>query len=81
VDGIDPNFVHRCVGVFDTVGSLGMPVEMSLHWKATTTIFGFPDKKLSPDIANAFQALAINENRVDFVSRVFSEFCGLPMNW
>jgi hypothetical protein len=62
------NASARCVGVFDTVGSLGLPEEISLHWKDITSIFGFSDSALSPDIAYALQALAINETRADFVS-------------
>lgn len=57
----------RCVGVFDTVGSLGLPEELTLHSKKMTTIFGFSDKKLGEHIENAFHALALNETRADFV--------------
>lgn len=61
--------IFRCVGVFDTVGSLGLPEELTLHSNKITTIFGFPDKKLGEHIENAFHALALNETRADFVNR------------
>lgn len=64
----------RCVGVFDTVGSLGLPEELTLS-KKMTTIFGFPDKKLGEHIENAFQALALNETRADFVGIRSFTFC------
>lgn len=60
--------LSRCVGVFDTVGSLGLPEELTLHSQKMTTIFGFPDKKLGEHIQYAFHALALNETRADFVS-------------
>jgi hypothetical protein len=47
---------------------LGLPEEISLQHKDITTIFGFSDTSLSAEIENAFQALAINETRADFVS-------------
>ena len=59
--------LHRCVGVFDTVGSLGLPGELNLSNKVKT-LFGFPDRLLGEHIERAFQALAIDEHRKDFVS-------------
>jgi hypothetical protein len=58
----------RCVGVFDTVGSLGLPEELTFGSKKLNTIFGFPDKLLGEHIQHAFHALALNETRADFVS-------------
>jgi hypothetical protein len=57
----------RCVGVFDTVGSLGLPGELRLSPKMKT-LFGFPDRLLGQHIERAYQALAIDEHRKDFVS-------------
>jgi hypothetical protein len=64
----------RCIGVFDTVGSLGLPEELNvfLHPEPKKVIFGFPDRLLSPDVAHAYQALAMNETRADFVSMSIS---------
>jgi hypothetical protein len=58
----------RCVGVFDTVGSLGLPEELTIGSQKMTTIFGFPDRLLGEHIEYAFHALAMNETRADFVS-------------
>lgn len=61
-----PSF--RCVGVFDTVGSLGLPEELTLSSPKMKTLFGFPDRHLGEHIQFAFQALALDEHRKDFVS-------------
>jgi hypothetical protein len=50
------------------VGSLGLPDELTLFSKKIKTIFGFPDKLLGAHIERAYQALALNETRRDFVS-------------
>ena len=60
----------RVVGVFDTVGSVGMPEELSLSNEKLKNIFGFPDKRLGHHIERAYQALAVNETRADFVSEL-----------
>lgn len=57
----------RCVGVFDTVGAIGLPQELTRHSDKINTLFGFPDKLLGEHIARAYQALALNECRKDFV--------------
>ncbi len=58
----------RCVGVFDTVGSLGLPEELAFGSKRIKTLFGFPDSVLGDHVERAYQALALNETRADFVS-------------
>ena len=65
--------LRRIVGVFDTVGSVGLPEEISFHSDKLKSIFGFPDKLLGEHVARAYQALAINETRADFVSRI--DYC------
>lgn len=59
--------MHRCVGVFDTVGALGLPEEVTRSTKMKT-LFGFPDKLLGEHVERAYQALALDEHREDFVS-------------
>jgi uncharacterized protein (DUF2235 family) len=55
----------RCVGVWDTVGSLGVPVRGPLgRW--TRTQYGFHSVGLSGRVENAFHALAIDERRRPF---------------
>lgn len=67
----------RCVGVFDTVGSIGLPDELSFGPKSEQirTIFGFSDTMLGEHIARAYQALALDEHRKDFVSTVVPDDC------
>jgi uncharacterized protein (DUF2235 family) len=66
VDSDADSFSVKCVGVFDTVGSLGLPDEVKFFSPKVATIFGFPDHLLGEHIENAFQALALNETRKDF---------------
>ena len=61
------SFSIRCVGVFDTVGALGLPEELT-HSEKMKTLFGFPDRYLGEHIERGYQALALDEHRKDFVS-------------
>ncbi len=51
------------VGVWDTVGSLGIPSAIGL---SDPIAYGFLDTSLSPHILNAYHALAIDEKRAQF---------------
>ncbi len=51
------------VGVWDTVGSLGIP---SLIGGIDPIAYGFLDTSLNPKIKNAYHALAIDERRAQF---------------
>jgi uncharacterized protein (DUF2235 family) len=53
----------KMVGVWDTVGSLGVP---ALAGQVDPLIDGFLDTNLHPDVLNAYQALAIDERRREF---------------
>ena len=62
---------HNCrkvrikfIGVFDTVGALGIPIKWinNLLFKK----YGFHDVELEENVENAFQALAIDERRKPF---------------
>ena len=60
---VDAKIDMRFLGVWDTVGALGIP------WRPlafTRKKHEFHDLKLSTYVANAFQALAIDEQRVHF---------------
>jgi uncharacterized protein (DUF2235 family) len=57
------------VGVWDTVGSLGIP---SLLGLVDPVLYGFLDTSLHPDIQNAYQALAIDERRVEFPATLWT---------
>ncbi|KAI0304693.1 hypothetical protein BC826DRAFT_977756 [Russula brevipes] len=60
------SFVIKCIGVFDTVGSLGLPEELAFGSKKIKSLFGFPDSVLGDHVERAYQALALNETRADF---------------
>jgi uncharacterized protein (DUF2235 family) len=53
----------KMVGVWDTVGSLGIP---AIVGGVDPVLYGFLDTNLHPDVLNAFQALAIDERRMEF---------------
>lgn len=60
--------ICRCLGVWDTVGALGLPKELMPITKKKARLFGFPDQILGEHIENAFQAMALHEMRSSFVS-------------
>jgi uncharacterized protein (DUF2235 family) len=51
------------VGVWDTVGSLGIP---ALWGGISDLVYGFLSPQLHPDVKNAYHAMAIDEQRVQF---------------
>jgi uncharacterized protein (DUF2235 family) len=57
------NATIRMVGVWDTVGSLGIP---AIFGGVDTLRYSFLDTSLHPDVINAYQALAIDERRSEF---------------
>ena len=63
----------KVVGVFDTVGSLGIPripwLERLHLQTRSTKEFLFYDTNLNNNIQNAFQALALDEHRASFSVR------------
>lgn len=60
-----PDFRITCIGVWDTVGSLGIPVGFLGH--LTSHLVGFHDVTLSSWVDRAFHAVAIDELRRPFV--------------
>jgi uncharacterized protein (DUF2235 family) len=52
-----------CLGVWDTVGSLGIPVD---PLGIDNSVYGFLDTNLHPDVHNAFHAVSIDERRREF---------------
>lgn len=53
----------KMIGVWDTVGSLGIP---AIFGGVSPLLYGFLDTGLHPNVANAYQALAIDERRAEF---------------
>lgn len=58
------------VGVWDTVGALGIPG--NLFADLDTRFFGFLDTGLHPDVQSACQALSIDERRNEFVPTLWT---------
>lgn len=57
------------VGVWDTVGSLGIP---SVFGGVSPILYGFLDTGLHPDVLNACHALAIDERRAEFPATLWN---------
>lgn len=60
----------KMVGVWDTVGSLGIP---ALFGKVGPLIYGFLDTNLHPNVLNAYHALAIDERRGEFPPTLWTQ--------
>jgi uncharacterized protein (DUF2235 family) len=58
----------RMVGVWDTVGSLGIPAIFGGVEKA----YSFLDTGLHPDVKNAYQCLAVDEHRAQFPATLWT---------
>jgi uncharacterized protein (DUF2235 family) len=66
------NVPIRCIGVWDTVGSLGIPANRLLgRLKFCRANYRFLSVKLCPAVEHAFQALAIDEQRQAFAPAVW----------
>jgi uncharacterized protein (DUF2235 family) len=59
----------KMVGVWDTVGSLGIPAAVGLN---DPILYGFLDTNLTPKIKNAFHAMAIDERREQFMPTLWT---------
>jgi uncharacterized protein (DUF2235 family) len=57
------------VGVWDTVGSLGIP---SLFGGVSPLLYGFLDTSLHPDVLHAYHAVAIDERRCEFPATLWT---------
>lgn len=59
----------KMVGVWDTVGALGIP---AIVGGVDPVEYGFLDTNLHPDVLNAYQALAIDERRREFPATLWT---------
>ena len=57
------------VGVWDTVGSLGIP---AMFGAVDPLLYGFLDTSLNPQILNAYHAVATDERRVEFPATLWT---------
>jgi uncharacterized protein (DUF2235 family) len=67
----------RCLGVWDTVGALGVPTRGPVGWLSRRR-HGFHDVTLSSRVENAFHALAIDERRGPFAPTLWEVRDGDP---
>jgi uncharacterized protein (DUF2235 family) len=77
-DGLITNVPVKCIGVWDTVGSLGIPVYAA---DGRYDIFRFSDTALSPKVERGFHAMAIDELRADFPATRWDERTGVRQVW
>jgi hypothetical protein len=73
--------ISRCIGVWDTVGAYGLPEELVIK-DPKIKLFGFNDPGLlGAHVQYAFQALALDERRKDFVSATDVCYVARLMRW
>lgn len=61
-----PNVDIHAIGVWDTVGALGIPM-FDRDTQGRVDVFQFADTALSPRVRRGFHAVAIDEQRKDFI--------------
>jgi uncharacterized protein (DUF2235 family) len=68
----------KSVGVWDTVGSMGMP--LYIH-DSRCDVFRFVDTALNPRVEFGFHAMAIDEQRADFPVTPWNRRTGVEQVW
>jgi|HubBroStandDraft_1064217.scaffolds.fasta_scaffold16490_2 uncharacterized protein (DUF2235 family) len=63
------NATLTMVGVWDTVGSLGIP---ALFGGVDPAFYGFLDTNLHPDVKNAYHGVAVDEKRAEFPATLWT---------
>lgn len=66
--------VVKAIAVFDTVGSLGVPDIKPFGWKihhSSKAEYSFVNTQVAPNVENAYQALALDEQRDAFVPTIW----------
>ena len=67
-----PGLEFEFVGVWDTVGALGIPID-GVRLPLITKLWSFHDTNLSSTVKHAYQALAIDEHRRPFRPTVWKQ--------
>lgn len=70
----------EAIGVWDTVGSLGVPVYNPADAKKVD-VFEFADLALSPKVRSGFHAIAIDEQRGDFEPTLWNARDDIHQRW
>jgi len=68
--GAATNVTVKCLGVWDTVGALGIPIEAAADFNKQA--FAFHDTELSGIVEHAFHALAVDEHRAPYDATLWS---------
>ncbi|EPE06716.1 peptidoglycan binding domain-containing protein [Ophiostoma piceae UAMH 11346] len=76
-DGRETEITIKAVAVWDTVGSLGIPAAPVIGLKGSSKQWKFTNTQISRKVENAFQALALDEPRYDFLPSLWER---LPDN-
>jgi uncharacterized protein (DUF2235 family) len=71
-----PDLNIRFIGVWDTVGALGIPVSPLRFWNKRR--YEFHDVQLSRSVDSAYQALAIDERRKPFLPAIWTQHPEAP---
>ncbi len=73
-DGVDDKPLIKFVGVWDTVDAYGLPVdELTRAWDKVVWPLTAKDRNLSPRVARACHALALDEQRESFEPMLWNE--------
>ncbi|MDM0013683.1 DUF2235 domain-containing protein [Variovorax sp. J22P168] len=75
-----PDVDIEAIGVWDTVGSLGVPIYNPAD-ASKVDVFEFADLALSPKVRRGFHAIAIDEQRGDFVPTLWDARDGVEQRW
>ncbi len=73
-----PDVPIKAVAVWDTVGSLGIPLYAQ---NGRIDVFRFADNALSDKVEHGFHAMAINEKRADFPVSKWDARSGVEQVW
>jgi uncharacterized protein (DUF2235 family) len=73
-----PNVPIKAIGVWDTVGSMGVPLYLR---DERIDIFRFTDTSLSDKVECGFHAMAIDEQRADFPVTKWDRRNGVEQTW
>jgi uncharacterized protein (DUF2235 family) len=76
----------KCIGVWETVGSLGIPIDLPILSKLDKERYQFHDVSLSTHVRYAYHALGIDERRKAFSPTLWEQQAGagdqvLEQNW
>lgn len=80
VSDLVPDTPIEAIAVWDTVGSLGVPL-YGLADASKVDIFEFADLVLSPQVKAGFHSLAIDEERNDFQPTLWNPRAGIEQRW